>query len=219
VWKGQALFDWTGVLWVLLTAVFFGLNSPTRDLRLIGIMDSTALAQGEWWRLFTATVLHADLLHFATNAVFGLILIGLAMGRYGTGMGLLAAYLAGAAGNVFSWLMHSDAHRALGASGVVMGALGLLAPQSVAILSGNPRALRLALGGLSSGIMLFVLLGLSPGSDVAAHFGGFATGVILGFGLAQAPRLAQRRLANWLAGMLFATLVIWPWILALQAHR
>jgi len=218
VWQGQALFDWSSVLWVLLTAVFFGLNSPTRDLRMIGLMDSTSVAQGEWWRLFTATVLHADRLHFAGNAVFGLILIGLAMGRYGTGMGLLAAYLAGVGGNVFSWWLHGEAHRALGASGVVMGALGLLVPQSVTLLSGNPRALRLAVGGLSSGIMLFVLLGLNPGSDVAAHFGGFLTGVILGFGLAQFPRLTQRPWFNWLAGILFLALVAGPWILALRAH-
>jgi len=219
VWQGRALFDSSSVLWVLLTALFFGLNSPAKDLRLVGIMDSTQVAQGEWWRLFTATVLHADLLHFATNAVFGLMLIGLAMGRYGTSTGLLAAYLAGVGGNVFSWWLHGEAHRALGASGVVMGALGLLTPQSVTILSGNPRALRLALGGLASGIMLFVLLGLSPGSDVAAHFGGFATGVILGFGLAQASRLVQRPWVNWLAGILFVTLMIGPWMLAMRAHQ
>ena len=36
--------------------------------------------------------LHADVGHFATNATFGLVLLGLVMGRYGTGVGLLAAH-------------------------------------------------------------------------------------------------------------------------------
>jgi len=218
VLRGREVFDSTSVLWVLLTAAFFGFNSSARDFRLVGVMDSAALERGEWWRIFTAEVLHADLMHFATNAVFGLLLLGLAMGRYGTGLGLLAAYLAGAGGNVFSWLLHGEAHRALGASGVVMGALGLLVPQSVASLRGNPRALRLAFGGLAGGVLLFVLLGLSPGTDVAAHLGGFATGVFTGFWLALVPRLEQRRRVNWLAGILLAWLVIWPWLLALQTR-
>jgi len=218
VLQGRALFDSASVLWVLLTAAFFGFNSSARDFRLVGVMDGAALAHGEWWRIFTAEVLHADLMHFATNAVFGLLLLGLAMGRYGTGVGLLAAYLAGAAANVMSWLLHGEAHRALGASGVVMGALGLLAPQSVTMLRGNPRALRLAFGGLAGGVMLFVLLGLSPDTDVAAHLGGFAAGVFIGFWLALIPRLEQRRWVNWLAGILLAALLIWPWLMALRTR-
>ena len=216
VLQGHAFFDSASALWVLLTAAFFAFNSSARDFRLVGVMDSAAVARGAWWRIFTAEVLHADLMHFATNAVFGLLLLGLAMGRFGTGVGLLAAYLAGAGGNVLSWLVHDETHRALGASGVVMGALGLLAPSSVTMLRGNPRALRLAFGGMAGGILLFVLLGLSPGTDVAAHFGGFAAGVFLGSWLALVPRLAERHWVNWLAAVLLAGLVIWPWLLALQ---
>jgi membrane associated rhomboid family serine protease len=216
LFRGHALFDSASALWVLLTAAFFAFNSTARDFRLVGVMDGAAVARGEWWRIFTAQVLHADLMHFATNAVFGLLLLGLAMGRYGTGVGLLAAYLAGASGNVLSWLVHDQTHRALGASGVVMGALGLLAPSSITMLRGNPRALRLAFGGLAGGLMLFVLLGLGPGTDVAAHFGGFAAGILLGLGLTLVPRVAERPWGNWLAAVLLAGLVIWPWLLALQ---
>ena len=218
VLQGRALFDSTSALWVLLTAAFFKFNSSAQDFRLMGSLDGGALARGEWWRIFTAEVLHADVLHFTANAVFGLLLLGLAMGRYGTGLGLLAAYLAGAGGNVFSWLLHGETHRALGASGVVMGALGLLVPQSVMSLRGNPRALRLAFGGLAGGVLLFVLLGVSPGTDVAAHFGGFVSGVLLGFCLGLVPRLEQRSRSNWIAGMIFVVLVIWPWLLALRVR-
>src|SRR5271157_301035 len=123
------LFDWASVGWVLLVGLFFALDA-SRGLRAAGALDTGLLPRGHWWRLFTAVWLHADLAHLATNLTFGFILLGLAMGRYGTGTGLLAAYLGGAAGNVASWLLAWEPHRGLGASGMVMAALGLLAAQA-----------------------------------------------------------------------------------------
>src|SRR6266550_1467413 len=163
--KSGFVFDWGSAAWIVLTVVFYWLSDTRAKLPAAGIMDGAALAQGEWWRLFTATLLHADLGHLATNAVFGLVLIGLAMGQCGTGVGLLAAYLAGAGGNLASWLLHGQEHRGLGASGVVMGALGLLAAQSLPRLKGNPNAVKLVMAGLGGGVMLFVLLGLNPETD------------------------------------------------------
>lgn len=215
VWHGQILFDGAAVLWVVLTGAFFLAGSP--EIQEKGILDAAALAQGQWWRFFTAEVLHSDSLHFASNSVFGLLLLGFALGRYGTGVGLLAAFLAGAAGNVLSWVVHGATHRSLGASGVVMGALGLLAAQSWNSVRGHPQGWRIGLGGLAAGLMLFVLLALTPGSDVAAHLGGFAAGTILGILLALDARLAGRSVVNLLASLLLAALVVVSWLLALRA--
>jgi membrane associated rhomboid family serine protease len=215
--KTGVVFDWAAALWVALTVAFFWFESERALVRDAGVMDSVAVARGEWWRLFTAELLHADTMHLATNSVFGLLLLGLAMGRYGTGVALLAAYLAGAAGNVVSWLVHERPIHGLGASGVVMGALGLLAAQSVAMLRQNPRPFRLALGGLAGGVMLFVLLGLSPGTDIAAHLGGFVAGILFGAAFAPFPKLGQRPVVNVAAGILFAAIVVWTWARALNA--
>lgn len=216
VWQGRALFDWSALLWVLITAFFFAGGD---GLRAAGIMDATKFAGGEWFRLFTAEVLHADLMHFATNAVFGLLLLGLALGRFGSGVGLLATFLAGATGNLLSLLVHGPTLRSLGASGVVMGALGLLAAQSWPQLRSHPRAFRLALAGVAGGLMLFLILGTSPGSDVAAHLGGFGTGIIFGSALSFAPRLHERPGLNLLAALTFGLLILGPWWLALRtAH-
>ena len=175
-------------------------------------MDGAALAQGDWWRLFTATWLHADLGHIAMNAVFGFLFLGLVMGRYGPGVGLLAAYLAGVGGNIIAWLVYDETYRGLGASGVVMGALGLLAIQSVVHLKRrNTNTFRLFASGLLAGVLLFVFLGVSPGTDVVAHLGGFITGLLFGSLLAIAPRLTHRPRVNLAAGILFAALVILPW--------
>jgi rhomboid protease GluP len=219
--KSEAVFDWASSGWVLLTIAYFWLSEARGDLRIVGMTEGAALNRGEWWRLFTATLLHADLAHLAMNAVFALVLLGLAMGRFGTGIGLLATYLAGAGGNLASWLVHGETLHGLGASGVVMGALGLLAVPSVARLRQNPRAIKMFVGGIIGGLMLFVLLGLNPEprTDVVAHLGGFVAGLMLGAGSALVPKLAQRPFANLAAGLLFTAMVVLTWALALtRAH-
>jgi len=215
-----ALFDWTSLGWVLLIGIFFWIQTYSNiGFRDAGLMDATAVYHGEWWRLFTAIFLHADLGHFALNASLGLFLLGLTMGNFGTGFGLLAAYLAGAGGNIATWLIYSGGHRSLGASGMVMGCVGLLASQAVFL--GGPPAYKwkYIIAGAAAGIMLFASLGLSPGSDVLAHFGGFVTGIVLGCLLRMVPRVIQNMTANVFAGMMFLILVILPWWLALRAAR
>jgi membrane associated rhomboid family serine protease len=215
VFRPGFLFDWGSSGWAALVAIFFWLSTRA-DLRTPGSMDSVAVAHGQWWRLFTAIWLHADLGHLISNLTFGFVLIGLAMGRYGTGAGLLLAYLAGAAGNCGTWLVATARHQSLGASGMVMGALGLLAMPSFALWRQTARAPKVILGGIVGGGLLFVLLGLTPGTDVMAHFGGFVCGLLLGGPLTLVPELAQRPKINLLSGLLFTLLVIVPWWLALK---
>src|SRR5882724_11135674 len=124
-------FDWGSLAWVFLLCLFFWLSERSPIFHDAGVMNSAAVSRGEWWRLFTAIYLHADMAHLASNAGIGFVLLGLAMGRFGTGIGLLAAFLAGAFGNVASWFVYPSNHQSLGASGMVMGCLGLLAAQSV----------------------------------------------------------------------------------------
>ena len=219
VFQPGLFFDWSSLAWVGLNIFFFWWSETAANLRTTGMMDGAAVTHGEWWRLFTATWLHADLAHIAMNAVFGFLFLGLVMGRYGPGVGLLAAYLAGAGGNLIVWLIYDETHRGLGASGVVMGALGLLTIQSATLLKPrNANTFRLFAAGIFAGVLLFVLLGMSPEADVIAHFGGFVTGLLLGLLLALAPRLNRRPLVNLIAGILFAVLLILPWWLAF-AHQ
>jgi membrane associated rhomboid family serine protease len=216
VFRPGFLFDWGALAWALLTCLFFWLSTRV-GLQTAGVMDGAAVAHGQWWRLFTAMWLHADLAHLAANATLGLVLLGLAMGRYGTGAGLLAAYLAGAGGNLVAGLLSLQTHRSLGASGMVMGCLGLLAVQSFSLWRQTPHAPKFILSGIGGGVMLFVLLALTPGTDVMAHLGGFVSGLVLGALLSLVPATAQKPKANLLSGLVFALLVIVPWWLALRS--
>jgi membrane associated rhomboid family serine protease len=215
VFRPGLLFDWGSLAWALLACLFYSLGDHT-DLHTAGLMDGTAIAHGQWWRLFTAMWLHADLAHLATNATIGVLLLGLAMGRYGTGVGLLAAYVAGAGGNLFAGLLSLQPHRSLGASGMVMGCLGLLAVQSFSLWRQTPHATKYILSGICGGVMLFVLLALTPGTDILAHLAGFVSGLVLGVLLTRIPKLAHMPKTNLLTGFLFALLVIVPWWLALR---
>ncbi len=210
-------FDWSSVGWVLLIVGFFWWSEERADLRSLGMMEISALSHGEWWRLFTATWLHANIAHLAMNAVFGFLFLGLAMGRYGPGVGLAAAYLAGVGGNLADWLVYNSSQSSLGASGVVMGALGLLAVPSAGLLRKRKgRAVKLVAGGLLSGLLLFSLVGVSPEADVVAHVGGFISGILLGLGLSAVPKLGQRPVVNVSAGTLFVALIVLPWLRALK---
>jgi membrane associated rhomboid family serine protease len=219
MFDAEFLFDWGALAWALLVSAFFWAQGRQPALHDAGVMLSDEVKRGQWWRLFTAVWLHADIAHLASNATLGLVLLGLALGRYGTGVGILAALLAGVGGNVASCLISPEPHASLGASGVVMGALGLLAARSPALWRHSPASRKQLLTAAAAGVMLFVLFGLTPGTDILAHFGGFMSGVFLGAILSQVPTPSRNATLNLLCGLVFASLVLWPWWLALKATK
>jgi rhomboid protease GluP len=215
VFRPGLLFDWGSLAWVALLVLFYWVDAQA-GLRSAGVMDNAAVAAGQWWRLFTAVWLHGDLGHLATNASVGLLLLGLSMGRIGTGPGLLMAYLAGAGGNAIAMLFSPRSSVSLGASGMVMGCLGILTAQSFLQLRTTRFDAKMFIPAIAAGIMLFVLLGLSPDTYVQAHLGGFVSGLILGsFGLF-APAISRKTLVNVGCGLMFTLLVLLPWWLGLS---
>jgi membrane associated rhomboid family serine protease len=150
------------------------------------------------------------------NAVFGAIFLGLAMARFGWGVTLLATFLAGGAGNLLGYFAYEGPYRGRGASGMMMGALGLLCIQSFGLWRKSPKAARYILSGVLAGFLLFVLFGLDPGSDVLAHFGGFVAGLVFGAGLSILPEeKLQRNTMNIVALIIVGTIIAVTWTLAL----
>lgn len=211
------VFDTGSFAWVCLLFLFAWANARY-GLREDGMMDAREVGQGAWWRLFTAIWLHADMAHLLSNAALGLVLVGLAMGRYGTGLGLVGAYLAGAGGNLLVLVTSQDSHRSLGASGMVMGALGLLAVRAASDLRSGISTGKGFMAGILGGTMLFILFGLAPGTDVVAHLGGFLSGITLGFVAGPLLRMRERAWLSSLAGAAFVLLTSLPWWLALRGR-
>jgi rhomboid protease GluP len=215
-WVGLS-FDWTAMAWVGLVAVLFSLQTQAGSmLEPAGVSRVGLVRTGEWWRPVTATFLHADIAHLTSNAVFGFVLLGLVMGRFGSGLALLTTLISGTLANVFTALWRPDVAGSLGASGVVMAALGLLAADAVMHRAQRGQPRRLLLGALGGGVMLFVFMGTSPASDVAAHAGGFVVGLMCGLPLACLPVTTLHR-ARWnlVAGFVYCALASGAWIWAL----
>jgi membrane associated rhomboid family serine protease len=215
-WTGL-LFDWHAVAWfILLIIVFVASDHANSLLREAGIMDATAVRRGEWWRLFTAVMLHQDVQHLIGNVTTGVLLLGLAMGAFGAGHALLASFLAGAGANVIGLLIYTAPHRGLGASGMVMGALGLLAVHSLTLLRSGINARQLILRAFFGAVLLLVLFGFHPETDVIAHVAGFIIGACLGGLLALFPRSATDETSHRISEVLCGLLVALCWWLALR---
>lgn len=209
---GGVWFHFGSVSWSGLMILFHLLaNFLQPALYPLGEMASVKLNSGEWGRLVTATFLHADAAHLVANALIGFILIGITMARYGVGLALLLTLVAGAGGNFASFWLYDLNHRGLGASGVVMGALGLLsAPDELKNpIRSNYRPLITTVAG---GLLLFILLGTDPRTDVVAHAGGFITGLGLGFLVSKvAGKTAARDKLNFGAGVVWLVLTLSAW--------
>jgi membrane associated rhomboid family serine protease len=216
---GAALEIHVGALfWCLFLAfAHWAVTFVQPQLNAAGRMDSLRVRAGEWWRLFTAVLLHADLAHLLANATFGVVILGFAMARFGAGVTLLATYLAGAFGNVAGLLLYDRPYTGVGASGMMMGALGLLCIHSLGLWRQSPKAARYVISGVVAGFLLFILFGFSPGSDILAHFGGFVAGLGFGGFLSLAPqRTIEKRSLN-IAGLCcLALAVVVTWVLALR---
>lgn len=214
--EGRIVFDWLALVWVATLIAIHALAGAGSTVQSRGIMNGVLVSHGEWWRLVTATQMHADWGHLASNAALGLILLGLVMGRWGTASGMFAALLSGVGGNIADWLLIPE-RNSLGASTVVMGCIGLLATMPRAKRSHGFGGWRGVLGSITGAVMLFVLLGLDPRSDVLAHAGGFITGLALAMLLRWQPMLTRARHANLIASLALTGLILIAWRLALSS--
>ena len=212
------LFHWGSVGWVAAIGAVYYWSALVPGVKSAGILNSDKVREGQWWLLWTAITLHENVPHLMANATTGFILMGLAMARYGAGVGLLAAFVAGAVGNAASLLLYSEPHFGLGASGMVMGALGLVTVQSFSFWRQYPLGGRLFFRAFAAGVLILALVGFSPASDMVAHVGGFIAGALFGCGLGCAPpERLQHGPLNAGAMAALAAILAATWRLALRA--
>ena len=205
-------FDGRVVFWALAVAfVFAWTGGPVES----AAFDTERFRAGEWWRAFTAEWLHRDVAHLVSNLVMGLVFLGLATARFGLGVTLSGCLLAGAAANVFAMTIRSDPYRGLGASGLVLAALGMVAAQAIPLWRRGRRGNRRVVSTLGTGALLFILLGTDPDSDRLAHLGGFLGGVLVGGVAVCLPDRFEPGLRR-LAWAVFAVLVATTTVLALR---
>jgi len=141
-------------------AVFmFGLHPP-------------AVANGDWWRLITATFLHGSLIHLGFN-MLALWILGTQIERFIGSKKFLVLYFSSAlGGSLFSFYFSPPTTFSIGASGAVFGLMGAFVVIGKKVNADVSQILVLLFINLVLGFTL-------SGIDWRAHLGGLITGVIV----------------------------------------
>ncbi|MDY0058729.1 MAG: rhomboid family intramembrane serine protease [Myxococcota bacterium] len=223
-----AHIPWASLALALLLAVLHGVDglvsSPSGPLLRAAAKDPAALAQGELWRLVTASLVHASgsvlLLH-----LLALLVVGAWLEHRQGAAGLLFTFTcSGIAASLASWRFTAAA--SAGASGALLGlAMATLLDGLFArgVVAGRaPAAARPSSWPVVLGLVLLIGGALAtPAVDHAAHLGGLAAGggaaLLLagsrrGLGAPRADRLRQG--LGLTSGLLLGgslVLLIWRW--------
>ena len=137
---------------------------------------------GQWWRLLTCLFVHLNLLHLLVN-LWALWNAGrLAERLYGSAAFLFLYFASGLLGSLAS-IAWQPANASAGASGAIFGVLGAHLAFLARRNSGIPRQMVRAHWFSTLVFVLFNLINgaLTPGIDNAAHVGGLAGGLTLGW--------------------------------------
>ena len=166
-----------------------GWNDPYVLHRIGAVEPDAVVAQGEYWRLFTALFLHAGFLHLAFN-LFALYVLGPPLERSIGTIRFLACYLisglASSAGVVaLTEIGLVQEAQLIGASGCILGVVGAWAGLLLRHRHAPFAKQRLANIGLIVAIQIAFDLS-TPQVSMAAHMCGLVAGFFLG--LLLAPR-------------------------------
>jgi membrane associated rhomboid family serine protease len=180
------------------------LFTPTAEVLFdMGAMQPIAVADGQFWRLFTAMFLHVGLLHIALNAYFFWLFGRMVEASFGKTWMVLIYVVAGFLASVASYAFGPVTTLAVGASGAISGVFG-------AFIAYNYRRRQHAMNAANLRMALTVIvlnaviaIGYSP-IDWRAHVGGLVAGFALGY-LADSSGPARQRTVVRFAGV--ATLV------------
>jgi rhomboid protease GluP len=154
-----------------------------------GANNGAATTDGQWWRLLTSMFMHFGILHLAFN-MWALLQAGSLVERLqGRALYALTYLASGIGGGLLSIDWHGDKTWGAGASGAIFGVYGALLGYIARDRLVFPRAV---LVPLTKSTVLFAGYNLvygfvNPAIDNAAHIGGLATGLALGWLTAPSP--------------------------------
>lgn len=175
-------------IWGAMVAMGVDALKPSSEMLFQwGGNTAFGIQNGQWWRLLSATFLHAGVIHLAIN-MLGLVVVGMTLERLlGHKLYLLVYLISGAGGSALS--MHFSAQKAVsvGASGAIFGIAGALL---VTVFKHRKTLPKMFSKQTLSGMGFFVVYSLAQGfgrtgTDNAAHVGGLIGGCLMAALLSQ----------------------------------
>jgi membrane associated rhomboid family serine protease len=158
--------------------LFGGGVGPIGEANLI---NAFAVAEGEWWRIFTSAFIHLGPIHLAFNMIV-LWQYGSLVERIYGPIEYAVIYLLCAAGGSVLTILVDPVQSAAGASGAIFGLVGLLfvvSRRHHAVLGREARMMVAGIGGFVVYLLIFTFL--VPGISWTGHLGGLFVGAVLGF--------------------------------------
>ena len=159
----------SGTIFLGSVAVFIaGRFVPGLDGVLL--LHGPRVAQGDWWRPFTATFVHGDLIHIVFN-MMAVVSLGRDVERAIGSFRFLITSVVGAMGTAIAVMAWSFDQCMVGASGVILSWAGALLP--IASQTGRRQ--------LGIWLVQVAVISLLPFVSSAGHLGGFLAGLPCGW--------------------------------------
>jgi rhomboid protease GluP len=155
-------------------------GTPSLDtlISLGGIGHALVFEHGQWWRIFTAPLMHGSVSHLVSNA-FGLLLAGWLLEPLIGRAWYVAIFTVGAVAGSIGSLLASDAIVSIGASGAIMA---LLAAVLVWCIPFEDQVRGKRLRRYAIWMFVSALIPAAGGHvDLGAHMGGAVAGGLFGF--------------------------------------
>lgn len=163
---------------VLVLLTLFQLTFGLKDsIDAAGLVKPKTL-DGEYWRLLTCTLLHANLMHIVFNGI-AIYVIGRMVIRITGFFYFSVVFLfSGLLGSLFSLYFLPNV-TSVGASGGIMGLIGFILVLSLKFKDNIPRNI---IKSMLTTIMIVIIIGVSASEiiDNAAHLGGLIGGMLIG---------------------------------------
>ena len=176
-------------LLVLLTVIYIlevrysplpGGGLSARTLAAYGAIEGDLIfKQGEVWRLFTASLLHASQGHLIGNGVVLAVVGFMLEPRIGPRWFLGLFVIGGLGGGIASILLNEQNIPAVGASGAIMGVLGAAFLCGASARSG-PKGRKMQTWALRLILPSLIPMAADSHTDYAGHLGGVVAGLGVG---------------------------------------
>ena len=168
------------LLMVLMSITNWGFHllwNPAQQFKTnLWVSKTSIYSDGEYWRLFTALFVHADLLHLAHNSMTFLFFGWILRGYFGW-LAFPALSLAiGALSNLVTIHMYNDDTHLLGASGMIYGMVALWLTLYITFDRTSPMTHRV-MRSLGFSLMILFPQSYEPRVSYLAHASGFMLGI------------------------------------------
>jgi len=151
------------------------INVNQTTLINLGAKVTPLIQQGEWWRLITATYLHAGILHLLFN-IFSQLVIGVQTERFIGWWRIAFIYFCSGVGGCLASAIFLPRALEVGASSAIYGLLGIFFVDLAVNWALHDRK-KTKIVQITTATALSLAVGLLPYIDNFAHIGGLITGI------------------------------------------